>query len=519
MEQYGDWERKEEEFHARQAKRRSALRIKDGREKPIDLLAKNLIGVGDDKDDRTLNDLYDVNTEEPYLLFEDLPEEELRDLRKDIMLYVDAERNKLEVADRYVSGDVMQEDIGTMAIGSGDMNVGLSKMYLEYWEALLLVCDYETDQRVKEQSMTGRSVHATVNEDVKARMAGKSVAQLEVMETEIQSRLTANAAGIVVDEAYWNEVLQLLLVSKAKARLLELHKAMLLQKLEILERKQRETRSKASKHGGSGGGGGGGGGDAGAMHEMGKAGAVSDSDDGGVSPELQAHDDSDSGGVSPEPELDDGDDEDGEDAVVMDPEQAARLLQQQREEALASRAATRRQGRGDPQAGGTGGGAHSAEANAMWRAEAAKGGDADEEVMMAEEEVPTASDVYMWQDKYRPRKPRYFNRVKTGYDWNKYNQTHYDHDDPPPKTVQGYKFNIFYPDLIDKSQTPSYTIEPSDHPDFVIIRFTAGPPYEDIAFKIVNKEWEYSRDHGFRNIFDRGILQLYVNFKRHLYRR
>lgn len=46
------------------------------------------------------------------------------------------------------------------------------------------------------------------------------------------------------------------------------------------------------------------------------------------------------------------------------------------------------------------------------------------------------SQTYWWHDKFRPRKPRYFNRVKTGYDWNKYNQTHYDHDNPPPKTVQ-----------------------------------------------------------------------------------
>jgi len=57
------------------------------------------------------------------------------------------------------------------------------------------------------------------------------------------------------------------------------------------------------------------------------------------------------------------------------------------------------------------------------------------------------SQVYWWHDKYRPRKPKYFNRVHTGYEWNKYNQTHYDHDNPPPKIVQGYKFNIFYPAL------------------------------------------------------------------------
>ncbi len=38
------------------------------------------------------------------------------------------------------------------------------------------------------------------------------------------------------------------------------------------------------------------------------------------------------------------------------------------------------------------------------------------------------------------------------YEWNKYNQTHYDSDNPPPKVVQGYKFNIMYFDLIDKSK-------------------------------------------------------------------
>jgi hypothetical protein len=51
---------------------------------------------------------------------------------------------------------------------------------------------------------------------------------------------------------------------------------------------------------------------------------------------------------------------------------------------------------------------------------------------------------YLWSDKYRPRKPRYYNRVHTGYDWNQYNKKHYDVDNPPPKTVQGYKFNVSY---------------------------------------------------------------------------
>merc|ERR1719160_382098 len=133
-------------------------------------------------------------------------------------------------------------------------------------------------------------------------------------------------------------------------------------------------------------------------------------------------------------------------------------------------------------------------------------------------EVLLDNKHYEWEDKYRPRKPRFFNRVKTGYAWNKYNQTHYDHDNPPPKMVQGYKFNVFYPDLIDKTKAPTYNIEKSDTPDTVLLRFMAGPPYEDVAFKIVNKEWNTLAKFGFRCVFDRGVLQLYFNFKRHLYR-
>ncbi|KAI6651971.1 cactin [Oopsacas minuta] len=127
---------------------------------------------------------------------------------------------------------------------------------------------------------------------------------------------------------------------------------------------------------------------------------------------------------------------------------------------------------------------------------------------------------YLWMDKYKPRKPRYFNRVHTGFEWNKYNQTHYDHDNPPPKIVQGYKFNIFYPDLINKTKTPEYFLEPcKDSKEFVILRFRAGPPYEDIAFKVVNREWEYSYKHGFRSQFNCNIFQLWFHYKRNRYRK
>ncbi len=152
---------------------------------------------------------------------------------------------------------------------------------------------------------------------------------------------------------------------------------------------------------------------------------------------------------------------------------------------------------------------------ALYEREVARGVQEDEEIFTGEEELSASKP--QWANKHRPRKPRYFNRVQMGYEWNKYNQTHYDHDNPPPKVVQGYKFNIFYPDLIDKTKAPTYRIErengrkrgqsfaPAGEEDTCLIRFVSGPPYEDLAFRIVDKEWDYSakRERGFRSSFDK----------------
>ena len=42
---------------------------------------------------------------------------------------------------------------------------------------------------------------------------------------------------------------------------------------------------------------------------------------------------------------------------------------------------------------------------------------------------------------------------------------------------------------------------------------------QDIAFKIVNREWEYSWKHGFKSQFNNNIMQLWFRFKRNRYRR
>ncbi|KAL9080792.1 MAG: hypothetical protein Q9157_000488 [Trypethelium eluteriae] len=154
-------------------------------------------------------------------------------------------------------------------------------------------------------------------------------------------------------------------------------------------------------------------------------------------------------------------------------------------------------------------------ADMLYQRELERGLADNEEMFSTEEDVSTSSQPE-WASKYRPRKPKSLNRVQMGYEWNKYNQTHYDNENPPPKVVQGYKFNVFYPDLVDKSKAPTYRIEREagrkkgeyraerGADDYCTIRFVAGAPYADIAFRIVDRQWDYSarKDHGFRSAFE-----------------
>ncbi|CAL5015494.1 unnamed protein product [Urochloa decumbens] len=118
------------------------------------------------------------------------------------------------------------------------------------------------------------------------------------------------------------------------------------------------------------------------------------------------------------------------------------------------------------------------------------------------------------------RKPKYVARARTGYEWNKYNRVHYDHEHPPPKTVRGYTFVLHYPELAAGGKPPQCAVEEDGGAgDTCIVRFHAGWPYEDVAFRIVNREWERSRKSGFRCTFERGVLRLSFHFKRFFYKR
>lgn len=476
--QFREWQRQEDQFHLEQARLRSEIRIRDGRAKPIDLLAQY---VASGNTETPLEDALEMQMHEPYMLLHGLPMDELEDLLVDIKVYEELEQGK----------------------------------HMDFWNDMVTIVQDELQKQQKLQqneAMNQRrdGIHQSVVKDVADIFRGKNAKQLEEMRGRIEAKISGRADG--VDISYWESLLSQLKAHMARARLRDRHQALLREKLQLLKRESEAA-------------------DAPSTSTVIKR---EDEFDREVKEEEQSQAD--------EEEATEAQDADN---PIRELQNALRLYQlgnyspsYMREEEFSGRRLTandeddiegglysdsddeRRVQRQrlllvHPERVDT---AQLTEQEVRMRGEARKGMQADE----AEFSVETTLDAVpqLATDKYRPRKPRYFNRVHTGFEWNKYNQTHYDMDNPPPKIVQGYKFNIFYPDLMDKSQTPQYFLTPcAENGDFAVLRFHTGPPYEDIAFKIVNREWEFSYKRGFRCQFHNNIFQLWFHFKRYRYRR
>ncbi|KAI6034064.1 cactus-binding C-terminus of cactin protein-domain-containing protein [Pisolithus microcarpus] len=411
----------------------------------------------------------EIDLDEPYNILDNLNPAQVEELHDDIERYLSLEES--------------------------DVNI-------DFWTNMMVVCKDRLD---KIKGITTAAA-ATVESDVTALLAGKSYEHLATLQKQIQAKL---ASGEPVDTDYWEALLKKLIVWKAKAKLKSLHEVVVRNRLEQLRKRQRDEALQAQEE-----------------LLAGVARSAAQSVKGGrsvatVTKELDVPPESvepyDRSMSPPLVEALKLSAEEREFEIVSERDQLQLLLEQRRAVAASRyvpKAAQPVVATETPEVT-----ASTDVADALYKAEAERELDEEEELFNMEENIAQPTS-YSWEDKWRPRKPRYFNRVHTGYEWNKYNQTHYDLDNPPPKVVQGYKFNIFYPDLIDKSKAPTYKIvKEAGNEDTVLLHFSAGPPYEDIAFRIVNREWEFSHKRGFRSSFDRGCLSLWFNFRRNFYRK
>ncbi|KAL2756534.1 hypothetical protein ACRALDRAFT_1048831 [Sodiomyces alcalophilus JCM 7366] len=427
----------EDKFVLKQSKKKADIRVREGRAKPIDMLAFNLRFIDPDRDVFDDDDAdARIPVPSPEAVLQKLNEGQLRELESDITSYHTLETNSRN---------------------------------REYWQALQSLC---ADRRKKLNPQgTDDRVVSTVSADIDKILSPKTYEQLEALERQVKAKLRSDED---IDTDYWEQLLRSLLGWKAKAKVKKMYEEIKESRAAVLKRQGIEVNETMEP-----------------VHPRQPPTSSSASISGSAT---ARHDTKPSTAMSSLP---------GGAAVPG----TARFAPS-----------------GDDDFSGA--------TKALYEREAARGTGENEEIFAEEEAVPSSARP-AWADKYRPRKPRYFNRVQMGYEWNKYNQTHYDHDNPPPKVVQGYRFNIFYPELIDKTKAPTYKIireggrrrgessAPAGENDTCLIRFISGPPYEDIAFRIVDREWDYSakKDRGFKSSFDKGILQLHFQFKKIYYRK
>lgn len=511
-EQMRQWVSKEDEFVLKQSKMKARIRVKEGRAKVIDWLAV-ILGVIDPTHDPLEDDPKEDDLEivDPASLLEGLAHPELQALSKDIENYLALETNRIN------------RDYWNVSYSSNF----LSTVILSLIQALRVICKNH-QSGIQHTKPLGRSVNV-VSTDEDQLLRPKSLEELKVLEKQINSKLQSNEP---INVEYWEQLLSSITVYKARAELDKVYKSIIEGRMIDLRHEQQGEAELA---------------------KVKLSTVLADSD---AYKPRNARITASSGPLvkysrsfDPEPHLklrsedkalEIVQEQDFLDGVVS---QALEFLEQARVNRLQVKdrckvvkmgyvplCQVQAERQPMPSISKTSEATSSAVSGltafpsedfsqattALYEREVARGVQENEEIFVGEEEVSTTSKP-QWANKYRPRKPRYFNRVQMGYEWNKYNQTHYDHENPPPKVVQGYKFNIFYPDLIDKVKAPTYRIEreggrkrgqsfaPAGEEDTCLIRFISGPPYEDLAFRIVDKEWDYSakRERGFRSSFDK----------------
>ncbi|GJJ07442.1 hypothetical protein Clacol_001644 [Clathrus columnatus] len=449
--QMDEWIAKEGAFQLEQERRRAGIRLKEKRAKAIDFLVLNLKyagGVETEDDGLELDDTgLEIDLDEPYAIFESLGLSQTEELHDDIQRYLSLETSNINV---------------------------------DFWTNMMVVCK-DRLERLRADTRMGPeavSAHNAVEAEIATLLSGKSHEQLVTLQKQVQLKLASREP---VDTDYWEGLLKSLIVWKAKAKLKNLHEVVVRNRLEQLRKRQRDEALQAQQ-------------------EL-LAGVARQLVDKRTLPVVESEpmktvekEDIEpySRSMSPEPIPLSALGQEKDLLPILTASEDKKALFALRRKVTAARFVAKQQQVPEVVAEPVTKENDDMDAEALYKAEAERHLEEEEELFNVEADIEHPT-TYTWEDKYRPRKPRYFNRVHTGYEWNKYNQTHYDTDNPPPKVVQGYKFNLFYPDLIDKSKAPTYkVIRSPDDPDTALLYFSAGPPYEDIAFKVVDREWEYS---------------------------
>lgn len=159
------WTDEEDEFHLKQALLRSEIRIRDGRAKPIDLLAKYI------NSDRVED--VGIRLKEPYVYVDQCDEKDLRDLLADIDIYQRLEQSRNE----------------------------------EFWDDIKLITNdrLAAMEKSRQAQRSREPVNSAVRSEVHQLFKGKTLGALKHMREDIEKKLGGRDPG--TDLSFWETLL------------------------------------------------------------------------------------------------------------------------------------------------------------------------------------------------------------------------------------------------------------------------------------------------------------------------
>jgi hypothetical protein len=408
--QMAAWIAREDEFHLEQSRKRAEIRVRERRAKPIDYLALNLKWSvpQPEVDDEDEGEGLDADLEEPYAIFDvrrhdvyssrldpvqNLTLEDTQELEEDIKMYLSLEKSEANL------------EFWRVRVYAHACN----GLWLSRPQSMLLVCA-SVLENLRSQRTLGQAQYAEQNRasaGVKAEISlllrGKTHEQLAALQGQVMRKLKSNEP---IDTDYWENLLKELIVWKAKVRcfgrprviasrdraqskLRDMHEIVLRNRLEQLRRRQRDEARQMQRELARVA--------PAAQAELAMPAAAPEAVEDPVDDEVDPYE----RGMSPDPIV----------RLAQDEKTLEMLLEadDRRQLVDARRAVAEKRFVPKKRQAAPAGPSKDEVAAQLYEAEAEKELDEEEELFNMEEEMNR--QTYMWEDKYRPRKPRYYNKV------------------------------------------------------------------------------------------------------------